>query len=196
MQFEPTPLQSAFLIRPEPRRDDRGFFARVWCAEELQARGLNGTIAQINVAFNIRRGTLRGLHYQLPPHAECKLIRCTQGAIYNVIVDLRVDSPTHGQWFGAELTADNRAMIYSPEGFANGYQTLVDGTEICYSTTQPFAPQAARGVRFDDRAFDIGWPLPPSCISTQDAAWPDYDPERRPSAAERLTGELTTGGRP
>jgi dTDP-4-dehydrorhamnose 3,5-epimerase len=190
MQFESTPLSGSYLVRPEPRRDDRGYFARIWCAEELRAQGLNATIAQINTAFNVKRGTLRGLHFQLPPHAECKLIRCTRGAIFNVIVDLRVDSPTRGRWFGAELTADNQAMIYSPEGFANGYQTLVDGTEISYSTTRAFAPDAARGVRYDDRAFDIRWPLPPTCMSAQDELWPDYD------LVTTSPADLFAGGRP
>lgn len=185
MRFEPTPLIGACIVRPEPRRDERGHFARAWCAEEFRAHGLDPTIAQINLAVNVERGTLRGLHYQLSPHAECKLIRCTRGAVFNVIVDLRRDSPTHGQWFGLELSAENQAMMYSPEGFANGYQTLVDECEIYYCTSHSFAPGAARGVRFDDPAFGICWPLAPSRMSTQDMNWPDYD---------RTVGALATAG--
>jgi dTDP-4-dehydrorhamnose 3,5-epimerase len=168
-------LIGAFIVRPEPRRDDRGHFARAWCAEEFRANGLDPTIAQINLAVNVERGTLRGLHYQLSPDAECKLIRCTRGAVFNVIVDLRRDSATHGRWFGMELSAENQAMMYSPEGFANGYQTLVDESEIYYCTSRAFAPGSARGVRFDDAAFGIHWPLAPSRMSTQDMNWPDYD---------------------
>jgi dTDP-4-dehydrorhamnose 3,5-epimerase len=180
MTFDESPLSGAYVLRLQPRRDDRGYFARAWCGDELAAHGLCGRIAQINVGFSPRRGTLRGLHYQLAPHAECKLVRCTRGAVQNVIVDLRPESPTRGRWFAVELSAENLTMVYSPEGFANGYQTLSDDAEVTYSTTQPYAPSAARGVRFDDPALAIDWPLPVACISEADRAWPDLDPAAWP----------------
>lgn len=175
MRFKSTPLAGSFVIEMQPIRDDRGHFARAFCVSELQDQGLNSAIEQCNVARSFSRGTLRGIHFQLAPHAECKLIRCTRGAIYNVIVDLRPKSPTFCQWFAAELTEENGAMVYSPEGFANGYQTLTDGAEICYSTSHRFSPAAARGLRFDDPTFDIRWPLEISQISQQDRQWPDFD---------------------
>ena len=175
MRFQATNLAGAFLIEMQPIADDRGYFARAFCVAELENHGLNAKIVQSNVACSHRRGTLRGLHYQRAPDAECKLIRCTRGRIYNVIVDLRPESASHGQWFAAELTADNHALVYSPEGFANGYQTLTDDAEICYSTSRAYAPAAACGVRYNDPALGIRWPLDVSQISPQDQAWPDYD---------------------
>ena len=177
MEFVETALKGAYLVRPRRIEDDRGFFARAWCRDEFAGHLLNPSIAQLNVAFSRRKGTLRGLHHQHEPHAEAKLVRCTRGAVYDVIVDLRADSPTRGQWFGAELTADNGTMLYVPEGFAHGYQTLADDTEIYYLTSVPYAPEAASGVRYDDEGFGIKWPLPVAVISHADRTWPDYRPQ-------------------
>lgn len=174
MLFTATKLPGAFLISLRTIDDDRGFFARGWCGEELALHGLAPNMAQMNVGFSHKRGTLRGMHYQLPPHAEGKLVRCTRGAIFDVIVDLRRDSPTLGQWVGAELTADNRLMLYAPEGCAHGYLTLADDTEAYYLTSSPYAPSAARGVRYSDPAFGIAWPEPVAVISEADDRWPDY----------------------
>jgi len=174
---EETELAGAYVLEVERREDDRGFFARVWCADELAAAGLDPRISQINVGFNLRRGTLRGLHFQRAPHAEVKLVRCTAGAVYDVIVDLRPESPTHRRWVGVELTAENHRQLYVPAGFAHGYQTLTDSAEISYLTSVPYAPESATGVRFDDPAFGIGWPEPVTVISDADRAWPDYREE-------------------
>jgi dTDP-4-dehydrorhamnose 3,5-epimerase len=175
MIFTPTELEGAYLVDLEPRADDRGFFARAWCEQEFDEQGLSTRIAQCNISFNRRSSTLRGLHYQATPHAEVKLIRCTRGAIYDVIVDLRPDSPTWKRWLGVELTAENRRMLYVPEGFAHGYQTLVDDTETFYQVSTPYAPQAEAGVRWDDPAFSIEWPDPDrALLSDKDRSWPDY----------------------
>src|SRR5262245_60612405 len=172
MEFSETKLKGAFLISLKKIQDQRGFFARTWCSEEFGKHGLNPNVAQVNVAFNHTKGTLRGMHFQHPPHQEAKLIRCTRGRIYDVIVDLRPDSPTRGQWHGAELDAENHQMRYAPEGFAHGYQTLADNTEMYYMTSCPYAPSAAAGVPHDDPAFGIKWPLPVSLISDADRKWP------------------------
>lgn len=177
MEFVETALKGAYLVRPKRIEDDRGFFARAWCRDEFAGHLLNPGIAQLNVAFSHRKGTLRGLHHQHAPHAEAKFVRCTRGAIFDVIVDLRADSPTRGKWFGAELTADNGTMLYAPEGFAHGYQTLADDTEIYYLTSVPYAAAAASGVRYDDEGFGIKWPLPVAVISEADRTWPDYRPQ-------------------
>ncbi len=177
MDFTETPLKGAFLIHLRKIEDHRGFFARGWCDQELADHGLNPRIVQLNIGFSHVKGTLRGLHYQHAPHQEAKLVRCTRGAIFDVIVDLRPDSPTRGQWFGAELTERNALMLYAPEGFAHGYQTLADATEAYYMTSAPYAASAARGVRYDDPAFGIVWPLPVSAISDADRQWPDYRPD-------------------
>jgi dTDP-4-dehydrorhamnose 3,5-epimerase len=174
---EETRLAGAFILDVERREDERGFFARAWCAEELAAAGLDPRISQINVGFNLRRGTLRGLHFQRAPHAEVKLVRCTAGAVYDVIVDLRPDSPTHRRWVAVELTAENHRQLYVPAGFAHGYQTLTDSAEICYQASVPYAPESATGVKFDDPAFGITWPEPVTVISDADRAWPDYREE-------------------
>jgi len=174
MIFEETPLPGAFVIRLERREDDRGFFARSWCQHEFAAHNLIDRIVQVNTSYNRLRGTLRGMHWQQAPHAETKLVRCTRGALYDVIVDLRPDSPAYKRWVGVELTADNRDMLYVPEGFAHGFQTLVDGTEAIYQVSQFYTPGAERGARHDDPAFDIGWPLPVAAISDKDGGWPDY----------------------
>lgn len=176
MIFTPTPLGGACLIEPERRGDERGYFARVWCAQEFAERGLSTALVQVNVGYSKRKGTLRGMHYQAAPEQEIKLVRCTRGAVYDVMVDLRPDSSTLGQWFGAELTPDNGRMLYVPEGFAHGYQTLVDDSEISYQTSRPYAPACATGVAYDDPAFGIDWPMPPTVLSDADRAWPAYSP--------------------
>lgn len=174
MEFTETEIKGAFVVRLKKIEDHRGYFARGWCQDEFAKHGLNPNVLQLNTGYSHRKGTLRGMHYQSAPHAEAKFIRCTRGAIYDVIIDLRPDSPTHGKWFGAELTADNGTMLYAPEGLAHGYQTLTDGAEMYYMTTAVFASGAAKGVRYNDPAFDIQWPLPVSVISEPDQKWPDY----------------------
>jgi dTDP-4-dehydrorhamnose 3,5-epimerase len=181
MEFIETSLSGAFVVRPKRIADERGYFARVWCREELARRGLNGAMVQMNTALTLRRGTVRGLHFQLPPHAEAKFIRCTHGAIFDVIVDLRPGSPTQGRWFGLELSAAEGTMLYAPEGFAHGYQTLTDGAEMSYLTSAAYAPAAARGVRPDDPALAIRWPLPVGLVSETDRRWPDYHPQLWPA---------------
>jgi dTDP-4-dehydrorhamnose 3,5-epimerase len=158
MLFTETNLKGAFLIALERREDDRGYFARSFCQEEFAARGLDTRVAQCNVSFNRQKGTLRGMHYQAAPHAEAKLVRCTRGAIYDVILDLRRDSPTFKQHFAAELSVSNAAMLYVPEGFAHGFQTLVEDTEVFYQMSHSYNSESARGVRWDDPAFGISWP--------------------------------------
>ena len=172
--FTETKLKGAYLIDLERREDQRGFFARSWCRKEFEAHGLNLQQVQVNVGFSVKKGTLRGMHYQTVPFREVKVVRCTMGAVYDVIVDLRTDSPTHKQWIGAELDSGNHRMIYIPEGFAHGYQTLADNTEIYYQTSQFYAPEYARGSRYDDPAFGIEWPIPVTIISDADRSWPDY----------------------
>jgi len=170
-------LDHVWIVDLEERADDRGFFARSWCRREFEARGLVANFVQVNVGYNFKRGTLRGLHFQRSPWQEVKVVRCTRGALYDVVVDLRRDSPTHGQWVGAELTEDNHRLLYVPEGCAQGYQTLIDETEMCYQTSQFYAPDHASGVRFDDPAFGIVWPLPASVISDADRRWPFHTVE-------------------
>lgn len=174
MRFTETGVAGAFLIEIERKTDDRGFFARSWCRSELEAKGLCARVEQMNVGFNRLRGTLRGMHFQAAPHAETKVVRCTRGSVFDVVVDLRPDSPTFRRWAGFELSADNGRMLYVPEGCAHGYQTLEDASEICYLTSRPYAPESARGVRHDDPAFGIRWPLPVSRISQADRGWPDF----------------------
>lgn len=170
-----TALKGAFIIEPDRIDDERGFFARIWSEEDFAARGLNPKVVQCNSSFNKRRGTLRGMHYQIPPHEEAKLVRCTAGAIYDVIIDLRRDSPTWAKWIGVELTSSNRLMLYVPEGFAHGFQTLEDDTDVSYQMSEYYHPELARGVRWDDPAFDIKWPLPISVISERDRTHPLVD---------------------
>jgi dTDP-4-dehydrorhamnose 3,5-epimerase len=177
MHFSETPIAGAHVIDLEPRRDDRGFFARVWCRDEFASHGLSAEFVQCNDAFSARRGTLRGLHYQVAPHAEAKLIQCVRGAIFDVVVDLRPGSPTFRQWFGTELSAENHRMMYVPQGCAHGYLTLEDATEIVYPVTHAYRPSAERGVRWDDPQFGIAWPRAGSIIvSDKDRQWPDYRP--------------------
>ena len=153
MLFSETPLSGCYVIEPERMQDHRGFFTRVWCQKELEQRGLKADVLQSNVGFSHRKGTLRGLHYQQTPHAEVKIVRCTRGAMFDVVVDLRPQSPTYKQWFGVELTEGNGKMIYVPEGFAQGYMTLVDNTEMNYHTSKFFDRESASGVLYDDSAF-------------------------------------------
>jgi dTDP-4-dehydrorhamnose 3,5-epimerase len=174
MQFTDTGLLGAVIVDLDRHADDRGFFARSWCADEFAARGLTPRVVQCNVSFNARAGTLRGMHYQAEPHAEAKLVRCTRGALYDVIIDLRPDSVTFGEWRGIELTADNTRMLYVPEGFAHGFQTLADDTEVFYQMSEFYHPSAARGIRWDDPAFGIVWPLMRPIMSAKDQSYPDY----------------------
>ena len=172
--FTATAVSGAWLIDPERLADDRGFFARTFCADELAARGLDARVAQTSIAWNRERGTVRGMHWQAPPHAEAKLVRCTRGAIHDVIVDLRPDSPSYRRHVAVELSAENRRQLYVPPGCAHGYQTLADDTEVAYQMSEPFAPAAGRGARWDDPAFGIAWPLPVTVISDRDRAYPDF----------------------
>ncbi len=174
MIFTKTKVGGVVVIDLEPRRDDRGFFARQWCAEEFARAGLNPAIAQINTARSMAAGTLRGVHYQSAPYAEAKLVRCTRGAVFDVAVDLRAGSPTRGQWFGIELDAEVGRMLYIPEGCGHGYLTLVSGTDLAYQASVPYAPGSTGGVRYDDPAFGIQWPGAVKVISPQDLAWPDF----------------------
>ena len=171
MKFLPTPLAGAYLIELEQLDDERGFFARSFCQNEFKAHGLDPVVAQCNVSFNRRRGTLRGLHYQAAPHAEAKLVRCTRGAVWDVIVDLRKGSLTVRQWHAAELTAENRRALYVPAGFAHGFQTLADDTEVLYQMSEFYHPESARGVRWDDPALGIDWPVPDPILSNRDRSY-------------------------
>ena len=175
MKFLPTPLAGAYLIELELLEDERGSFARSFCQNEFRAHGLDPAVAQCNVSFNRKRGTLRGLHYQADPHAEGKLVRCTRGAVWDVIVDLRKRSPTERKWFSAELTADNRRALYIPAGFAHGFQTLQDDTEVLYQMSEFYHPESAHGVRWDDRTLAIRWPIGDAVISPRDRAFPTLD---------------------
>ncbi|MGB7768520.1 MAG: dTDP-4-dehydrorhamnose 3,5-epimerase [Verrucomicrobiia bacterium] len=172
MRFETTKLSGAFIVEPERHEDSRGFFARTFCAREFAGRGLASVFVQSSVSFNRQRGTLRGLHYQLPPACEVKLVRCTAGAIYDVIVDLRPGSPTYRQHIGVELTARNRRALYVPEMFAHGLQTLEDETEVLYQINAFHAPEKATGIRHDDPKLGITWPLSVTAISGKDESWP------------------------
>lgn len=176
MRFLETKLQDAFIVEPESIIDDRGFFARSWCQREFKAHGLNPNLVQCNISFNQRRGTLRGMHFQIAPHEEAKIVRCTAGAMYDVIVDLRVDSLSYKQWLAVELTAHNHRMLYIPEGFAHGFVTLADNTEVFYQMSEFYHPESARGVRWNDPAFAIDWPnLTGLIISEKDQSYPDFE---------------------
>ncbi len=174
MIFTETELKGAFIIEPERREDARGFFARTWCEKEAIAYGMNPRVLQCNISFNRRKGTLRGMHYQKLPFEEAKLVRCTMGAIHDVIVDLRPRSSTFKQHFSVLLTAENRKMLYIPEGFAHGFQTLTDNTEVFYQMSQFYMPEHAAGVRWDDPAFGIQWPPDERILNERDRSYPDF----------------------
>jgi dTDP-4-dehydrorhamnose 3,5-epimerase len=174
MIFASTRLEDALLIDIEPIEDERGFFARIWCRHELAARGLDTEIAQESVSYNRLRGTVRGLHFQRSPHEETKIVRCTRGTIFDVIVDLRPHSSSYLQWQGFDLTAENRRAVYIPKGFAHGFQTLDEHCEVAYQISTFYAPEVAGGYRYDDAAFGIAWPLPPTTISERDLGWPKF----------------------
>lgn len=175
MRFFETKLPGVFEIHLDPRIDERGSFARCWCRKEFEDTGLNPKLVQCSTSFNSRKGTLRGLHYQAPPYAEAKLVRCTRGSIYDVVVDLRPDSRTYRAWVGVCLTAANRNMVYVPEGCGHGFLTLDDETEVFYQMSEFYNPESARGVRWNDRAFQIIWPGEVSVISERDLTYPDFD---------------------
>ena len=175
MIFTEAKLRGAFIIEPERLEDERGFFARSFCQREFEDHGLNPKVAQCNISFNQKKGTLRGMHYQAPPYQEEKLVRCTKGAIYDVIIDLRPDSPTFRRWTAADLTEENRRMIYVPAGFAHGFQTLEDETEVFYQMSEFYHPECARGVRWDDPAFGIEWIISKPIISMRDRRYPDFN---------------------
>ncbi len=177
MQFIPTRFQDAWLVEPERRNDDRGFFARTWCQREFEQRGLNPSLVQCSVSFNHRAGTLRGMHYQTDPYQEAKLVRCTQGRIYDVIVDLRERSKTFGKWQGFELSAQNRRSLYIPEGFAHGFQTIDPDTEVLYQMSEFFFDESARGFHHADPAIGIEWPLEVNSISDSDQNRPRFSIE-------------------
>jgi dTDP-4-dehydrorhamnose 3,5-epimerase len=175
MIFTETKLKGAFFIDLDLRSDERGAFARTFCAKEFAEHGLKPSVAQCNLSFNHKAGTLRGMHYQIPPASETKLVRCTKGAIYDVIIDMRPDSPTYRQHIGVELTADNRRALYVPELFAHGYQALTDGAEVVYQVGEFYTPGYERGIRYDDPALSIQWPMPITVISEKDAAWQPFE---------------------
>jgi dTDP-4-dehydrorhamnose 3,5-epimerase len=172
MRFTETEISGAMVIEAAPLRDDRGRFMRAWCYREFAERGIPFLPVQANLGFSLKRGTVRGMHFQEAPASESKLVRCTKGAIFDVVLDLRPSSPTYGRWSGAELSAENARMMYLPMGCAHGYQTLEPRTEIYYMTSAYYAPSLVRGRRFDDPAFNIRWPLPPIMVSEQDRNWP------------------------
>jgi dTDP-4-dehydrorhamnose 3,5-epimerase len=174
MRFTETALPGAFVVDVERHDDERGFFARSWCAQEFQDRRLNPCVVQCNVSWNRVKGTLRGMHYQVAPHAEVKLVRCTKGAVYDVIIDLRDTSPTFLQHVGFELSADHHRALYIPEGFAHGFLTLRDDSEVFYQMSAIYEPSAVRGVRWNDPAFGVSWPLPVSVISDRDRHYADF----------------------
>jgi dTDP-4-dehydrorhamnose 3,5-epimerase len=185
MKFFSTPLSGAHLIELDKRGDHRGFFARLFCEREFAVAGLETRFPQVNNSLTAAAGTLRGMHFQLPPAAEVKLVRCIRGALHDVIIDLRPDSPTYLGWFGADLSAENRTMMYVPRGFAHGFITLADSTEALYLVSASYAPEQERGVRFDDPRFAIRWPMAPIEMSAKDREWPDYDPAGTDAAALR-----------
>lgn len=174
MIFTQGPLQGPTIIDLEKHQDDRGFFARAYCQREFAEQGLAQDMVQTNVSFSAKRGTLRGMHYQKPPHQEAKLVRCTRGALYDVVVDVRPDSDTYGQWMGVELSADTHRMFYVPEGFAHGFLTLADETEVTYQVSEFYTPEAEEGLRYDDPALGIEWPISVQVISEKDRSWPPF----------------------
>lgn len=176
MIFKETELKGAFIIEPKRLEDERGFFARSFCQKESEEHGLNPCIVQCNISYNRKKGTLRGMHYQIAPYQEAKVVSCTRGSIYDVIIDLRPHSPTYRQWFAVELTAENFRMLYVPEGFAHGFQTLEDNTVVLYQMSEFYHQECARGVRWDDPAFGIEWRHAVGSISDSDSTYPDFQP--------------------
>jgi dTDP-4-dehydrorhamnose 3,5-epimerase len=173
LKFTETQLKGAYIIEPELLTDERGFFARSWCQKEFTERGLNPNLVQCNISFNLKKGTLRGMHYQAKPHEEAKLVRCTMGAIYDVIVDIRPESPTFKQWVAVKLTAENRKMLYIPEDMAHGFQTLVDNTEVFYQMSEFYHSESSTGLRWDNPVFEIEWPIEVKIISDKDSSYKD-----------------------
>jgi len=171
MKFIETKLKDAYIIEIEPISDDRGFFARSWCQQEFSNRGLNPNLVQCNISFNLKKGTLRGMHYQANPHEEAKLVRCIRGAIYDVIIDIRPDSSTFKDWLSVDLNADNRKMLYIPEGFAHGFQTLDDNSEVFYQMSNFYHPESARGIRWNDPEFQLEWQIESKIISERDLSY-------------------------
>lgn len=175
MKFTETSLRGAYMLEIEPHVDERGFFARTVCSTTFAEHGLDGAFVQQSISFNAHKGTLRGLHFQAPPHEEDKLVRVTQGAIFDVIVDIRQGSASFGQWFGVELSAQNHKQVYIPKGFAHGFQTLEDNCEVLYAMTVPFQPGSGRGIRWDDPTLAIAWPIaPPTVVGAQDSGLPIF----------------------
>lgn len=191
MRFIETGLDGAYVIEPELKSDERGFFARSFCAAEFERHGLTAKFVQCNISHNKTRGTLRGLHYQAEPESEAKLIRCTRGAIFDVIVDLRPDSPTFGKWVSADLSAENYRMMFAPEGFAHGFQALADDTEVFYQMSRPYREALASGVRFDDPGLAIAWPIEDPIVSARDMDLPPLRAAAGRGAPRRAAG----GGR-
>jgi dTDP-4-dehydrorhamnose 3,5-epimerase len=177
LKFLATPLPGAYVIEPELIEDNRGFFARSFCVREFAAHKLDTTLVQCNISFNTKAGTLRGMHLQVGPHEEAKVVRCTMGKIYDVIVDLRRESPSFRRWYAIELSAQNRRMLFIPQGLAHGFQTLEDNSEVFYQMSELYHPESARGVRFDDPCFAISWPLSSPKVSDRDRSFPLFDPE-------------------
>jgi len=175
MTFRETKLAGVFEVHLDFKPDERGFFARTWCQKEFESNGLNSRLVQCSLSFNLRKGTLRGMHYQEEPNAEAKLVRCTKGAIYDVVLDLRPPSPTYRGWVAVELTCANRSMVFVPEGCAHGFLTLEDETEVFYQMSEFYKPESARGVRWDDPAFQIAWPSAVDVISDRDRTYPDFE---------------------
>lgn len=175
MTFHTTKLEGVFEIHLELKSDERGFFARSWCKQEFETHGLDSKLVQCNISFNARKGTLRGVHYQSPPHAETKVVRCTRGAIYDVVVDLRRHSRTYKDWIGVVLNSDNHHMLYVPEGCAHGFLTLQDQTEVFYQMSEFYYPESASGIRWDDPAFRIAWPSEARVISDRDRTYPNFE---------------------
>lgn len=188
MRFLPSKIPGVFVIEQEQRVDDRGFFARAFCRDEFEKAGIEHEFAQINNSLTAKRGTLRGFHYQVEPSAEVKVVRCIQGALFDVAADLRPDSPTFGQWFGAELTAANRRCMVVPRGCAHAFLTLTDDVEALYMVSAPYAPACERGLRFDDPFLSVDWPFQPLEMSEKDASWPPFEPPARPAPAAGRPG--------
>lgn len=185
MRFEAAQIEGAYIVTMEPQSDDRGWFARSWCEDEFRALGIDIRAVQTNVSFNRERGTIRGLHWQVAPYEETKLMRCTAGAIFDVIADIRPGSPTEGKWQGIELRAGDQTLVFVPAGCAHGYQALEDATEVSYQVSHAYVAGAEHGIRPDDPFFSIEWPIADAIVSEKDAAWPDFVPQGRKTSDER-----------